>query len=66
MALWSPKGHAMAIVVDNDLYYMEDVGEAGQSRSLKRLTSTGQQGVIFNGVADWLYEGKRDLCSDVT
>lgn len=27
-----------------------------QSNSL-RITSSGEEGVIFNGIADWLYEG---------
>lgn len=29
-----------------------------------RLTSSGKEGIIFNGIADWLYEGKLDeyLC----
>lgn len=25
-----------------------------------RLTSSGKEGIIFNGIADWLYEGKMD------
>lgn len=28
-----------------------------ESRSI-RLVSTGKEGVIFNGLSDWLYEGK--------
>lgn len=29
-----------------------------ESRAL-RLVSTGKEEVVFNGLADWLYEGKR-------
>jgi hypothetical protein len=54
MSLWSPIAHSMAIVVDNDLYYIEDVTVKGRA---KRLTTSGKPGLIFNGVADWLYEG---------
>ncbi|KAJ3591896.1 hypothetical protein NHX12_007026, partial [Muraenolepis orangiensis] len=38
-------------VKQNNIYYQSDV----QSNSL-RLTSSGKEGVIFNGIADWLYE----------
>ena len=55
MASWSPLGHALAVVVDNDLYYLRDVSARGQ---VERITNSGQAGLIFNGIADWLYEGK--------
>ena len=54
MALWSPVGHALAVVKDNDLYYLEDI-----TAQPERLTRTGVQGLIFNGIADWLYEGQK-------
>ncbi|KAJ3591882.1 hypothetical protein NHX12_007013, partial [Muraenolepis orangiensis] len=38
-------------IFENNIYYQSDV----QSNSL-RLTSSGKEGVIFNGIADWLYE----------
>lgn len=41
-------------IFENNIYYQTDV----QSSSW-RLTSSGQEGVVFNGIADWLYEGKR-------
>uniref|UniRef100_A0A671WDW6 Dipeptidyl peptidase like 10 n=1 Tax=Sparus aurata TaxID=8175 RepID=A0A671WDW6_SPAAU len=38
-------------IFENNIYYQSDV----KSNSL-RLTSSGKEGVIFNGIADWLYE----------
>ena len=55
MVEWSPVGHSMAIVVENDLYYLEDATTFGQA---KRLTTSGTADLIFNGIADWLYEGE--------
>lgn len=40
-------------IFENNIYYQSDV----KSNSL-RLTSSGKEGVIFNGIADWLYEGE--------
>ena len=54
MAQWSPIGHSLAIVLDNDLYYLEDASAMTRS---KRLTSNGATDLLFNGIADWLYEG---------
>ena len=54
MALWSPVGHALAVVKENDLYYLEDI-----TAQPERLTNSGVQGLIFNGIADWLYEGQK-------
>lgn len=33
-----------------------------ENRSI-RLVSTGKEGVIFNGLSDWLYEGMKDKTS---
>lgn len=41
-------------IFENNIYFQSDV----QSSSW-RLTSSGQEGIIFNGIADWLYEGKK-------
>lgn len=35
-----------------------------ESRSI-RLVSTGKEGSIFNGLSDWLYEGKGDGSADL-
>lgn len=39
-------------IFENNIYYQPDV----KSSSL-RLTSSGRDGLIFNGITDWLYEG---------
>ncbi|KAM7407887.1 hypothetical protein PAMA_003580 [Pampus argenteus] len=38
-------------IFENNIYYQTDV----QSSSW-RLTSSGQDGIVFNGISDWLYE----------
>lgn len=40
-------------IFENNIYYRSTV----ESRSI-RLVSTGKEGVIFNGLSDWLYEGE--------
>ncbi|KAJ7400608.1 Inactive dipeptidyl peptidase 10 [Pitangus sulphuratus] len=42
---------ALIYIFENNIYYQPDV----KSSSL-RLTSSGKEGIIFNGIADWLYE----------
>jgi len=39
-------------IFENNIFYQTDA----KSNSL-RLTSSGKEGVIFNGISDWLYEG---------
>lgn len=43
-------------IFENNIYYRATV----ESRSI-RLVSTGREGVVFNGLADWLYEGRTAL-----
>ncbi|XP_051814855.1 inactive dipeptidyl peptidase 10-like isoform X2 [Acanthochromis polyacanthus] len=50
-ASWGIKGQQLMYIFENNIYYQTDV----QSSSW-RLTSSGQEGVVFNGIADWLYE----------
>lgn len=45
-------------IFENNIYYRTSV----ESRAL-RLVSTGKEEVVFNGLADWLYEGKRKQTS---
>jgi hypothetical protein len=45
--------HPQVYIFENNIYYQADV----QSSSW-RLTSSGQEGAVFNGISDWLYEGK--------
>lgn len=57
LAAWAPKGHGLAFVYKNDLYYQADAGKlATDANSKVRLTKDGEPGVIFHGVPDWLYE----------
>ncbi|KAG7248552.1 hypothetical protein CRUP_016514, partial [Coryphaenoides rupestris] len=52
-AAWGTQGQQLIYIFENNIYYQSDV----QSNSL-RLTSSGKEGVIFNGIADWLYEDR--------
>ncbi|CAB1328358.1 unnamed protein product, partial [Coregonus sp. 'balchen'] len=45
------RSHQKVYVFENNIYYQMDV-----KSSSWRLTSSGQEGVVFNGIADWLYE----------
>ncbi|XP_068604509.1 A-type potassium channel modulatory protein DPP6-like [Brachionichthys hirsutus] len=48
---WGPRGQQLIFVFENNIYYRATV----ESRAI-RLVSTGKEGVVFNGLADWLYE----------
>ncbi|XP_054648944.1 inactive dipeptidyl peptidase 10-like isoform X1 [Dunckerocampus dactyliophorus] len=50
-AAWGRQGQQLIYIFENNIYYQPDV----RSSSL-RITSSGMEGVIFNGLADWLYE----------
>ncbi|XP_043939655.1 inactive dipeptidyl peptidase 10-like isoform X2 [Protopterus annectens] len=50
-AAWGPQGSQLVFIFENNLYYQHDV-----SSSALRLTSSGKEGVVFNGISDWLYE----------
>ncbi|XP_075950574.1 inactive dipeptidyl peptidase 10-like [Anarhichas minor] len=50
-AAWGRQGQQLVYIFENNIYYQSDV----KSNSL-RITSSGMEGVIFNGLADWLYE----------
>ncbi|KAL8163655.1 UNVERIFIED_CONTAM: hypothetical protein K2H54_032475 [Gekko kuhli] len=50
-AAWGAQNNQLMFILENDIYYQADV-----SSRAKRITSSGQQGVIFNGISDWLYE----------
>ncbi|XP_062977522.1 inactive dipeptidyl peptidase 10-like [Elgaria multicarinata webbii] len=50
-AAWGAQNNQLVFVLDNDIYY-----QPGVSSRAKRITSSGRQGVIFNGISDWLYE----------
>ncbi|KAM3603816.1 uncharacterized protein V6R79_002545 [Siganus canaliculatus] len=48
---WGPRGQQLIFIFENNIYYRATV----ESRAI-RLVSTGKEGVVFNGLADWLYE----------
>ncbi|XP_069472426.1 dipeptidyl peptidase 4 isoform X2 [Ambystoma mexicanum] len=48
---WSPVGHKLAYVFENDIYIKEK-----PSDQLVRITFNGKENKIFNGVPDWVYE----------
>uniref|UniRef100_A0AAY4ESB6 Uncharacterized protein n=1 Tax=Denticeps clupeoides TaxID=299321 RepID=A0AAY4ESB6_9TELE len=50
-AAWGMHGQQLVYIFENNIYYQSDV----KSNAL-RLTSSGKEGVVFNGIADWLYE----------
>uniref|UniRef100_G3PQ81 Dipeptidyl peptidase like 10 n=1 Tax=Gasterosteus aculeatus aculeatus TaxID=481459 RepID=G3PQ81_GASAC len=50
-AAWGTQGQQLIYIFENNIYYQADV----KSNSL-RITSSGMEGVIFNGLTDWLYE----------
>uniref|UniRef100_A0A6J0T3M2 Inactive dipeptidyl peptidase 10-like n=1 Tax=Pogona vitticeps TaxID=103695 RepID=A0A6J0T3M2_9SAUR len=50
-ATWGAQNNQLVFVLDNDLYY-----QPGVSSRAKPITSSGRQGILFNGISDWLYE----------
>ncbi|TRZ04039.1 hypothetical protein DNTS_006377 [Danionella cerebrum] len=56
---WGPRGQQLIFIFENNIYYRATV----ENRSI-RLVSTGKEGVIFNGLSDWLYEGGRAFAGD--
>ncbi|XP_054717745.1 prolyl endopeptidase FAP-like isoform X2 [Uloborus diversus] len=50
-AEWGPTGNQLVYVLDNNVYYLSDI-----SAKPRQLTKTGVDGLIFNGIPDWVYE----------
>lgn len=53
-ASFGPRGHTLVMVFNYNIYYANGV----KSAQTYRITNTGVPGVVYNGIADWLYEGK--------
>ncbi|KAJ8320131.1 hypothetical protein KUTeg_001718 [Tegillarca granosa] len=53
---WSPTGHSLVFVQNNNLYYLEDYDYHNTKKQAKQITFDGAQGEIFNGIPDWIYE----------
>ncbi|KAM8933519.1 prolyl endopeptidase FAP [Pelodytes ibericus] len=49
--VWSPVGHKLVYVLDNDIYLKQEPNE-----SPIKLTSSGKKNKIYNGIPDWVYE----------
>jgi hypothetical protein len=45
----------VVLVRGNDLFYSPPPASGGP---IRQITRTGVPGLVFNGVADWLYKGK--------
>lgn len=43
----------LVLIHENDIYIRQSPADEEDIR----LTSTGVQGIIYNGVSDWLYQG---------
>ncbi|XP_078259579.1 inactive dipeptidyl peptidase 10 isoform X5 [Rhinoraja longicauda] len=50
-AAWGKTGQQLVYIFENNIYYQTEV-----KSSALRLTSSGKEGIIYNGIADWLYE----------
>ncbi|KAM9364846.1 inactive dipeptidyl peptidase 10-like [Pholidichthys leucotaenia] len=50
-ASWGVQGQQLLYVFENNIYFQSDVRSSSW-----RLTSSGEEGVVFNGISDWLYE----------
>ncbi|CAH2304919.1 inactive dipeptidyl peptidase 10 [Pelobates cultripes] len=50
-AEWGATGQQLIYIFENNIYYQREV-----KGSSLRLTSSGKDGIIYNGIADWLYE----------
>lgn len=48
---WSPEGHKLAYVWNNDIYVKHEPNSISQ-----RITWNGREDVIHNGITDWVYE----------
>lgn len=53
-AEWLGNSTALIIITDNDIYLRQSPADEEDLR----LTHTGVPGLIYNGVADWLYQGE--------
>uniref|UniRef100_A0A646QBZ2 Venom dipeptidyl peptidase 4 n=1 Tax=Hemiscolopendra marginata TaxID=943146 RepID=A0A646QBZ2_9MYRI len=51
-AAWSPKGSAFVMVYKNDIYYKSNP----LAETSTRITNTGLDGTVWNGIPDWVYE----------
>lgn len=53
-AAWLGNTTSLVIVVDNNIYVKQSPSDEDDIR----ITDTGKPDLIYNGVPDWLYQGK--------
>ncbi len=53
-AEWAPRGHALVLVYEYDIYYKSEP----RANTTYRVTRDAIPGQIYNGIPDWLYEGR--------
>lgn len=53
LAKWSSTDNDLVYVYNNNIYLM-NLGK----QEFSKLTRTGVPGIVYNGVPDWVYEGK--------
>lgn len=53
-AAWGPVGNSVVYVWNNNIYYKP----SALSTDLIAVTQDGEEGHVYNGVPDWVYEGK--------
>lgn len=53
-AAWLGNTTSLVIVVDNNIYLKQSPSDEEDIR----ITDTGKPDLIYNGVPDWLYQGK--------
>lgn len=53
---WSPNGNGIAFIYNYNIYYRPEAADG----TVWKLTEDGkdEQTAIYNGIADWVYEGK--------
>lgn len=51
---WLGNTTALLIIFDNDIYLRHSPSEDNDTR----LTFTGKPDTVYNGLPDWLYQGK--------
>ena len=53
LAKWAPTEDRLVLVFQNNIYYRPNPME----NETFKITEDGEEGIIFNGIADWVYEG---------
>lgn len=62
LAVWGPVGNSLIYIHNNNIFFRPSVTIAAEIQ----LTGDGELGIIYNGVPDWVYEGRflSCLCND--